>query len=291
MLTNSFKYTRLIRCVSVISRHDFITTTIMNNSKESFAVLTICKVANVSSAFMQQFPNRIHERNQIAMIVFNCYLNDIIKRNLSNNNKKIISTQRQSLLLRHPTSICRRYGRWFYSYTIFRLRFNHSLSKYGEVHSHGRGVSSSVSSSWIVNSNSIGNGDGEIHPLLHPFHYQTKVAKKRLLAYVCGHGLVLFSAFALSVCDKRPMKFYVRRSIVVFLVFTGFAYTRIYLAIQKLLRSEKRPAGDSDGNHVKLKVMKVYIDHFQFKHQYYVILLDEDIAQKRSCKILHLLCW
>ena len=127
--------------------------------------------------------------------------------------------------------------------------------------------------------------------VLYPYHYRTKVAKKRLLAHVCGHGLVLFSAFAFSVCDKRPMKFYVRRSIVVFFVFTGFAYTRIYLAIKKLIRSEKRPAGDSDGNHVKLKVMKVYIDHLQFKHQFYVILLDEDIAQKRSCKILHLLCW
>ena len=56
---------------------------------------------------IHQFLNKQHHR--IVMLVVNCILlfpcNDIIKRNLRYDYKKIISAQQQSLLLRYPTSI------------------------------------------------------------------------------------------------------------------------------------------------------------------------------------------
>ena len=66
----------------------------MNNSEEKNAFFVMCQVTESSSEYLSQFPKK-YERNQIATLVCQLRLavfNDIIKRNLNNNNNKIIST-------------------------------------------------------------------------------------------------------------------------------------------------------------------------------------------------------
>ena len=89
--------------------------------------------------------------------------------------------------------------------------------------------------------------------VLHPYYYETKVTKKRILIYVCGSGLVLVSALACSFLDRKIITIGGRALIFVCLLLTGLAYTRIYLVIRKLIRSQKRPTSESHGNQNNIK--------------------------------------
>jgi hypothetical protein len=89
--------------------------------------------------------------------------------------------------------------------------------------------------------------------VLHPYYYETKVTKKLILIYVCGSGLVLVSALACSFLDRKIITIGGRALIFVCLLLTGLAYTRIYLVIRKLIRSQKRPTSESHGNQNNIK--------------------------------------
>ncbi len=84
--------------------------------------------------------------------------------------------------------------------------------------------------------------------VLHPYYYETNVTKKRILIYVCASSLVLCSVVAYSFRDRTIFRIILTGSISLFLLFAGFVYTRIYLVIRKLIRSERRPAYESDGS-------------------------------------------
>ena len=84
--------------------------------------------------------------------------------------------------------------------------------------------------------------------VLHPYYYETNVTKKRILIYVCASSLVLCSVVAYSFRDRTIFRIILTGSIALFLLFAGFVYTRIYLVIRKLIRSERRPAYESDGS-------------------------------------------
>ena len=246
------------RCAdSTADQRYFIAATIMNDSEENVAVLLICKVANVSFAFQQQFPNKDHERNHIVMIVFNSIL---LFSTISLNGMSVITIRKSSqlrgkvcyfvILLQSAVDM----GVGFISIPFFVYGLITPILN--TVNCIPMILASRVA--YLPLGLSIATLSGmaieRYIGVLHPFYYQAKVTKKRVLAYVCGHGLVLFSLLALSVRDKTPMKFYVKGSIVVVFAFTGFAYTRIFLVTQKLIRSQKRPAGD--GNQVKRRIMR-----------------------------------
>ena len=84
--------------------------------------------------------------------------------------------------------------------------------------------------------------------VLYPFYYQNNVTKKRILIFVCGASIGLGLVVAYSFRDRRIFRFILTVSMIVFLLFSAFAYLRIYLVIQKLIRSVRRPWCEADGN-------------------------------------------
>ena len=92
--------------------------------------------------------------------------------------------------------------------------------------------------------------------VLYPYQYQTTVTKRRIFVFVAGSGFVVFSAVVSSFYDQQVMLYFIRVFISVFLLFTSFAYTRIYLEIWKLIRSEAYPAGASEERQRKKKVLR-----------------------------------
>ena len=84
--------------------------------------------------------------------------------------------------------------------------------------------------------------------VLHPYSYKTQVTRKRILAFICGGGIVVTSLVAASARDRGIISTFSAVAIPMFFLLTGFVYTRIYLAIRKLVRSEKRPGCESDVN-------------------------------------------
>ena len=96
--------------------------------------------------------------------------------------------------------------------------------------------------------------------VLHPYTYQTKVTKKRILIFVnvCGGGIVLSALFAASARDRGIFRTFSVVAIPRFFFLTAFVYTRIYFAMRKLVRSEQRPACESnvDENSRKRKLVR-----------------------------------
>ena len=78
--------------------------------------------------------------------------------------------------------------------------------------------------------------------ILHPYAYKTVVTKKKILVYVGSGAAVTFFVIFLSFrIQFAPMIFGTLLVTLVF-IFTAFAYTRIYLVIRKLNRSQNQPS-------------------------------------------------
>ena len=84
--------------------------------------------------------------------------------------------------------------------------------------------------------------------VLHPYYYETKVTKKRILCYVCTCGLVSFSLFAYSFRNLIFSTNISRALLALIFLLILLAFVRIYFVIRKLICSEKRPACQNDGN-------------------------------------------
>ena len=78
--------------------------------------------------------------------------------------------------------------------------------------------------------------------VLHPYYYKTNVTKKRILIYVCASSLIYCSV----VPYRSLIRIVLTAMVLVFLIFTAFVYTKIYLVIRKLVRSKIRPAGETE---------------------------------------------
>ena len=223
----------------------------MNDSEQIDTFLTTCKVAKTSFVVPSQFPNEKYERHQIAVLVVNCIL---LFSTISLNGIAVITVRKSSqlrskicyfvILLQSVADL----GvgvvgiSIFIYYLLFPFLDNGDctfviLALRTALLSCGL---SAVTLSAMTMERYIG--------VLHPYYYQTKVTKKRILICVCGSGLALFSALAYSFHNDRIARIFITGSAVVFFFFTGFVYTRIYLVIRKLIRSERRPACESDGN-------------------------------------------
>ena len=72
--------------------------------------------------------------------------------------------------------------------------------------------------------------------VLYPYSYHSFVTKKRILAYVGGCGTVAVLVMALSFLIRTLLKILFAGALVLFFIFTAFAYTRIYLVVRRLSR-------------------------------------------------------
>lgn len=95
--------------------------------------------------------------------------------------------------------------------------------------------------------------------VLHPYSYKTLLTKSRILLFVCS---MLFTSIILLIASIRFMSvllYTTTFSISLLLIFSVYAYTRIYLAIRKLDDRERRP-GDimmqKQGQHRKITLLQ-----------------------------------
>ncbi len=88
--------------------------------------------------------------------------------------------------------------------------------------------------------------------ILYPYSYKTQVTKKRLLIYECVSAVVIFSLIIFSFHTGRRYGA-IAVQILIF-IFMAFAYTRIYLVVKKLARSDIRPHDATAENLTKMKL-------------------------------------
>ena len=218
---------------------------IMNDSTENYKILTSCKVGRFSFQFLSHFPNKKYERVQIVGLVINCIL---LFSTISLNGISVITIRKSSQL---RSKVC---------YFVILLQ---------SVVDLGVGVLSTpllihylvlpLVNSANCNLTILTMRASYLPPgfsivtlsamamerymgVLQPFRYKLKVTKKRILMFVCAGGAIHLSLVAYSFCERSVIRIWVGGLIFAFLVLTGFVYTRIYLVIRKLIRSERRPA-------------------------------------------------
>ena len=102
--------------------------------------------------------------------------------------------------------------------------------------------------------------------ILHPYAYKTRVSKKRLLKFIGAGGTVEFLVIIFSFKSISFLQIYLILKVTVVFFITAYVYTRIYLVVKKLARSQKKPHdGNAEKNLTKMK------------------LLLQEIRQARSC--------
>ena len=82
---------------------------------------------------------------------------------------------------------------------------------------------------------------------IHPYVYKTVVTRKRILIYVFSGVFVIFSVVVASFFSQDNLLPRVGMGIfIIYLVFTSYAYTCIYLEVRRLSHSVIRPNNDEE---------------------------------------------
>ncbi len=177
----------------------------MNDNEENHYFLTTCKITEATYVIPSQFPNDEYERNRIAVVAFNCML---LLLTIGLNGISIITIRKSSQLRNKvcyfifllqsvvdlsvgvlgiplfiyyllipflDTSNC--------TFIILALRTTHLVC-----------ALSVITLSAMTIERYIG--------VLHPYYYETKVTRKRILIYVCGCGLAVFPILDSSFRDR-----------------------------------------------------------------------------------------
>ena len=88
--------------------------------------------------------------------------------------------------------------------------------------------------------------------VVHPYSYRKWVTKRRILMFALGGGLAILSVIIASTFSQNlEMRQAGIGVLVVFLIFTSFAYIRIYLVVRRLSRSEVRPYEEGGEENMK----------------------------------------
>ena len=170
----------------------------MNESQESHVFFgRTCKVTESSFVLLNQFPNKTYERSHVATLVINYIL-------ISMNGISIVTIRKSSQLrnkvcyfvillqsivdlsvgvLTIPLFI-------YYLMVPFVNTVNCTLIIFALRTLYLRLGLSITTLSAMALVRYIG--------VLHPFQYKTKITEKRILIYLCGHGLAFISVIAYS---------------------------------------------------------------------------------------------
>ena len=228
----------------------------MNDSEESHGFFTACKVGGNSYVILSQFPKEEYKRSRIAVLFVNCILFFLT---IFLNGISIITIRRSSQLRGKVCSFVMLLQSVFdlgvgvvaIPFFIFYLLFPFLSTSNCTFTILARRVTrvtcglSVVTLSAMTLERYIG--------VLHPYYYEAKFTKKKILIYMGTFVLCIFPVLAYSFRDDRVANIFTRVLRILFFVFTAFAYVKIYRVIRKLIRSEKRPACES---HKKRSIWK-----------------------------------
>ena len=223
----------------------------MNNTKDQFTLFTTCNVAEISFGIPNLFRDGKHENHRIAVLVINSML---CLSTILLNGISIITIRKTSQLkskvcyfvvllqsavdfgvgaIGIPAFIC---------YLIFLFADNTKCIfitlAYGTL---------PITCSLSIVTLSAMTVERYIG-VLHPYRYKTMVTKKRVFIYACGNAVILLLGVAYSFSNRSAIKIAMMTYVVLNLFFNAFAYTRIYLVVRKLIRSEQKPVGETNGN-------------------------------------------
>jgi hypothetical protein len=224
----------------------------MNHSAENSTLFATCKIAESSYKIVRKLPSNAYEHSRIAMIVINCILS---LSAIILNGVSVITIRKSSQLRRQ---VC-------YFMVLIQSAVDLGVGILGIplfIYCLLSPFLDSVDCTFIimaVRSTFIPCGLSIITlsamtieryiGVLYSYSYQTRVTRKRILAFVCGGGILVSSLVVVSAHYRGIISVFSAIAIPLFFLLTGFVYTRIYLAIRKLVRSEKRrPGCESDVN-------------------------------------------
>ena len=217
----------------------------MNVTEEKLEFLTTCADPE-TFVIVSHFPNEKYERQRIAVAVIVCIL---FFTTISLNGISIVTIRKSSQLrskvcyfpillqsivdlgvgiLGIPLSI-------YYLISPFVPTANCALIILAVRITLLTGGLSIITLSAMTLERYIG--------VLHPYYYKSGVTKKRILIYVCASSLFYCLAFSY----RTLIRIVLTAMIFVFLIFAAFVYTRIYLVIRRLVRSERGPRCESHG--------------------------------------------
>ena len=207
----------------------------MTESHKNVVFLKTCKVAGSSFVIMSDFPEDKYGRYQIALLVVNCTL---FFSTISLNAISIITIRRSSqlrnkvccfvILLQSVVDIS-------VDGLGIPLTMYYIISPYLDsvncafiIFAHRITLSSCGLSMIVLSAVTLERCMG----VLHPYYYQTKVTKKRILTYVCGSSTVLRVMVVCTFHGSEIFRFIFTVLMILFLLFSAFSYIRIYLVIR-----------------------------------------------------------
>ena len=223
----------------------------MNGSRKLHSFLVTLKIGDDVYLFLDKFADQSIGRQQVAILVINCLL---LFLTISLNGISVITIGKSSqlrckvcyfvILLQSIVDL----GVGVLSTPLFIYYLLSPFLKNTNCHflvlvlqiGHLPPVWPVVPLSAITFERYVG--------VLHPYDYKIKVTKKRILTYVCASGGVLSSVVLYFLSDFTQIQNLLSGILLASCIFTGYVYTRIYFVIRKLIRSERRPAWENDGN-------------------------------------------
>ena len=84
--------------------------------------------------------------------------------------------------------------------------------------------------------------------ILHPFTYNTRVTKKRLLKYVGASVTVEFFLLIFSFTSQWLVEIYASVKVTLVFFITAYVYTKIYWVVKKLECLQKKPRDTAERN-------------------------------------------
>lgn len=98
--------------------------------------------------------------------------------------------------------------------------------------------------------------------VLHPYKYTTLLTKKRIKTFIFFGVVVSITVVVLSFFFAGVITTFFEFTLPFLIISTGFVYTRIYLVVRRLHRSEARPAPyPNDENRARKKLFLREIEY------------------------------
>ena len=108
--------------------------------------------------------------------------------------------------------------------------------------------------------------------IVHPYSYNGEVTKKRLLFFIGSCFVFEFSVFALSVSGFQSLlELYAVIKMTLVFLFIAFSYTKIYLVVRKISRSQCIPQDPSSNEN--LTRMKLFLREIRQAKACFIVVI------------------
>ena len=107
--------------------------------------------------------------------------------------------------------------------------------------------------------------------IVHPYSYSTKVTKKRLLTFIGCFDAVEILVLTFSVWARRILEIYTVVKLTLAFLCVVITYTRIYLIVRKLARSQCKPQDPSSEENVTR--MKLFLQEIRQAKACFIVVI------------------